>query len=117
MTLSNSKTIVQKQTIGKTTVGNKYHFPMPPLIPANVQDDDIPLPIPANVQDDDIPPTIPANVQNDDIPLPIPANVQDDDIPPPIPANINKTSDTTKQMSNNEEITRWLTYLLLPIPV
>ena len=44
--------------------------------------------IPANVQDDDIPPLIPANVQDDDIPPPIPANVQDDDILPPIPADV-----------------------------
>ena len=65
--------------------------------------------IPANVQDDDILPPIPANVQDDDIPPPIPANVQDDDIPPPIPANTNETSDTTKQMSNDEEITGGLT--------
>ena len=52
---------------------------------------------------------IPTNVQDDDIPPPIPANVQDDDIPPPIPAKTNKTSDTTKQMSNDEEITGGLT--------
>ena len=39
----------------------------------------------------------------------IPANVQDDDIPPPIPAKTNKISDTTKQMSNDEEITGGLT--------
>ena len=64
---------------------------------------------------DDIEPSIPsvtiipANVQDDDIPPPIPANVQDDDIPPPIPAKTNKTSDTTKQMSNDEEITGGLT--------
>ena len=32
-----------------------------------------------------------------------------DDIPPPIPAKTNKTSDTTKQMSNDEEITGGLT--------
>ena len=63
-------------------------IPSVTIIPANVQDDDIPPPIPANVQDDDIPPPIPANVQDDDIPPPIPANVQDDDIPPPIPANV-----------------------------
>ena len=30
-------------------------------------------------------------------------------IPPPITANTNKTSDTTKQMSNDEEITGGLT--------
>ena len=65
--------------------------------------------IPANVQDDDIPPPIPANVQDDDILPPIPANVQDDDILPPIPAHTDKTSDTTKQMSNDEEITGGLT--------
>ena len=46
----------------------------------------------------------------DDIPPPIPANVQDDDIPPPIPAKTNKTSDTIKQTSSNdEEITGELT--------
>ena len=61
--------------------------------------------IPANVQDDDIPPPIPANVQDDDIPPPIPAYVQDDDIPPPIPANTDKISDTTKQMSDDEGLT------------
>ena len=64
---------------------------------------------------DDIEPSIPsvtiipANVQDDDIPPPIPANVQDDDIPPPIPAKTNKTSYTTKQMSNDKEITGGLT--------
>ena len=52
---------------------------------------------------------IPANVQDDDIPPPIPAKVQDDDILPPIPANTDKTSNTTKQMSNDEEITGGLT--------
>ena len=46
---------------------------------------------------DDIEPSIPSVTI-------IPANVQDDDIPPPIPAKTNKTSDTTKQMSNDEEI-------------
>ena len=65
--------------------------------------------IPANVQDNDIPPPIPANVQDDDIPPPIPANVQDDDISPPITANTNETSGTTKQMSNDEETTGRLT--------
>ena len=40
----------------------------------------------------------------------IPANVQDDDTPPPIPAKTNKTSDTIKQTSSNdEEITGELT--------
>ena len=33
----------------------------------------------------------------------------DDDILPPIPAKTNKTSDTTKQMSNDKEITGELT--------
>ena len=51
-------------------------IPSVTIIPANVQDNDIPPPIPANVQDDDIPPPIPANVQDDDIPSPITANVQ-----------------------------------------
>ena len=45
------------------------------IIPANVQDEDIPPPIQANVQDDDIPPPIPANVQDDDIQCPIPAKL------------------------------------------
>ena len=60
---------------------------------------------------DDIEPSIPsvtiipADVQGNDISPPIPANVQDDDISPPILAKANKTSDTTKQMSNDEEIT------------
>ena len=51
---------------------------------------------------DDIEPSIPSVTI-------IPANVQDDDIPPPIPAKTNKTSDTTKQMSNDKEITGGLT--------
>ena len=49
---------------------------------------------------DDIEPSIPSVT---------PANVQDDDIPPPIPAKTNKTSDTTKQISDNKEITGGLT--------
>ena len=35
ITLPNSKTIIQKMTleeIGKTTAGNKYHFPVDPKI-------------------------------------------------------------------------------------
>ena len=61
---------------------------------------------------DDIEPSIPsvtiipANVQDVNIPPPIPANVQDDDILSPIPT---KTSDTTKQMSNDKDITGGLT--------
>ena len=43
------------------------------------------------------------------IPPPIPANVQDDDIPPSILAKNNMTSDTTKETSNNKEITGGLT--------
>ena len=100
---------VQGDDIPPPIPANVQDNDIPPPIPANVQDDDIPPPIPTNVQDDDIPPPIPANVQDDDIPPPIPANVQDDDIPPPIPAKTNKTSDTTKQMSNDEEITGGLT--------
>ena len=61
---------------------------------------------------DDMPPPIPANVQDDDIPPLILANVQDDDIPPPLPNKTNKTSDTTKQTSNDEEITGRLTSFL-----
>ena len=53
---------------------------------------------------DDIEPSIPSVTI-------IPANVQDDEIPPPIPAKINKTSDTTKQMSNEKEITERLTLI------
>ena len=51
---------------------------------------------------DDIEPSIPSVTI-------IPANVQDDDIPPPIPTKTNKTSDTTKQTSNDKEIIRGLT--------
>ena len=78
-----------------------------PLKTFNVQDDDILPPIPANVQDDNRPPQIPANIQDDVIP----ANVQDDVIPPLIPAKTNKTSNTTKQISTDKEITRRLTSL------
>ena len=51
-------------------------------------------------------------VVQDDMPPSIPANVQDDDIPPLIPTKTNKTSDTTKQTSNDEEITGRLTSFL-----
>ena len=77
------------------------HFP-PKTVQHSPSYDDIELSIPSVT-------IIPANVQDDDIPPPIPANVQDDDIPPPIPANTNKTSDTTKQTFNHEEITGGLT--------
>ena len=99
----------------------KRKLPAPPPSSDSVEHVDI-LHFPPKIEQhsssyDDIEPSIPsvtiipANVQDDDIPPPIPANVQDDDIPPPIPAKTNKTSDTTKQMFNDEEITGGLTSL------
>ena len=78
---------VSPPSIDKVVYSDIIHFPPnTEQYPPSYDDIELSIPsvtiIPANVQDDDIPPPIPANVQDDDIPPPILANVQDNDIPP-----------------------------------